>query len=33
VRRRHRVVIRVRVTATDGAGNATTRSARVRVLR
>jgi hypothetical protein len=33
VRRHHRVVIRVRVTATDGAGNATTRSAPVRVLR
>jgi hypothetical protein len=33
VRRHRRLVIRIRVRATDGAGNTTTRSARVRVLR
>jgi glucose/arabinose dehydrogenase len=33
VRRHHHVVIRIRARATDAAGNATTRSARVRVLR
>ena len=33
VRRHHHVVIRILVRATDAAGNATTRSARVRVLR
>jgi hypothetical protein len=33
VRRHHAVVIRIRVRGTDAAGNASTRSARVRVLR
>jgi hypothetical protein len=33
LRRHHRLVIRIRVRATDAAGNATSRSARVRVLR
>ena len=33
VRRHHKLVIRVHVRATDAAGNATTRSARVRVVR
>jgi hypothetical protein len=33
VRRHHRVVVRLRVRATDAAGNATSRSVRVRVVR